>query len=145
MPGGGRHRCRRRRRSSPGTLSRPCPPGRERAKNLLWAAGKLADYAIALGRQAVPEVVLHPSVAERFTRCAPDLSGAPHAAHQLEVHRPAGGAAPLPGGLAAAPGTRQGSVCASGSRRLPGNGGRAAHGGAADAGRSAVAILTFPR
>jgi hypothetical protein len=51
------------------------PPGRERAKNLLWAAGKLADYAIALGLEAVPEVVLHPSVAERFTRCAPGLSG----------------------------------------------------------------------
>ena len=50
------------------------PGGRERAKNLLWAAGKLADYAIALGLEAVPEVVLHPSVAERFTRCAPGLS-----------------------------------------------------------------------
>jgi len=51
------------------------PGGRERAKNLLWAAGKLADYAIALGLEVVPEVVLHPSVAERFTRCAPGLSG----------------------------------------------------------------------
>jgi hypothetical protein len=50
------------------------PPGRERAKNLLWAAGKLADYAIGLGLDLVPEVVLHPSVAERFTRCAPGLS-----------------------------------------------------------------------
>jgi integrase len=50
-------------------------PGRERAKNLLWAAGKLADWAIGLGLEAVPEVVLHPSVAERFTRCAPGLSG----------------------------------------------------------------------
>jgi integrase len=50
------------------------PQGRERAKNLLWAAGKLADYAIGLGLEAVPEVVLHPSVAERFTRCAPGLS-----------------------------------------------------------------------
>src|SRR5262249_19962648 len=50
------------------------PPGQERAKNLLWAAGKLADYAIGLGLEAVPEVVLHPSVAERFTRCAPGLS-----------------------------------------------------------------------
>jgi len=48
---------------------------RERAKNLLWAAGKLADWAIGLGLEAVPEVVLHPSVAERFTRCAPGLSG----------------------------------------------------------------------
>jgi integrase len=50
------------------------PGGRERAKNLLWAAGKLADWAIGLGLDAVPEVVLHPSVAERFTRCAPGLS-----------------------------------------------------------------------
>jgi integrase len=51
------------------------PEGRERAKNLLWAAGKLADYAIGLGLEAVPGVVLHPSTAERFTRCAPGLSG----------------------------------------------------------------------
>jgi hypothetical protein len=51
------------------------PSGRERAKNLLWAAGKLADYAIGLGLDPVPEVVLHPSVAERFTRCAPGLAG----------------------------------------------------------------------
>ena len=48
--------------------------GRERAKNLLWAAGKLADYAIGLGLDPVPEVVLHPSAAERFTRCAPGLT-----------------------------------------------------------------------
>ena len=52
------------------------PQGRERAKNLLWAAGKLADYAIPLGLEPVPEVVLHPSVAERFTRCAPGVSAA---------------------------------------------------------------------
>jgi integrase len=51
------------------------PGGQERAKNLLWAAGKLAGYAIGLGLDPVPEVVLHPSVAERFTRCAPGLSG----------------------------------------------------------------------
>jgi integrase len=50
------------------------PGNRERAKNLLWAAGKAADYAIGLGLEAVPEVVLHPSTAERFTRCAPGLS-----------------------------------------------------------------------
>ena len=50
------------------------PEGRERAKNLLWAAGKLADWAIGLGLEAIPEVLLHPSVAERFTRCAPGLS-----------------------------------------------------------------------
>ena len=51
------------------------PAGRERAKNLLWAAGKLADWAIPLGLDAVPEVLLHPSVTERFTRTAPGLSG----------------------------------------------------------------------
>jgi integrase len=52
------------------------PEGRERAKNLLWAAGKLADYGLGLGLEPVPEVLLHPSTAERFTRCAPGLSGA---------------------------------------------------------------------
>src|ERR1700752_708222 len=56
-------------------IARTGPQGPERAKNLLWAAGKLADYAIGLGLDAVPEVLLHPSVAERFTRCAPGLSG----------------------------------------------------------------------
>ena len=50
------------------------PGGQERAKNLLWAAGKLADYAALLGLDLVPAVVLHPSAAERFTRCAPGLS-----------------------------------------------------------------------
>jgi len=50
------------------------PGGRERAKNLLWAAAKLADYAIGLGLDPVPEVLLHPSVIERFARCAPGLS-----------------------------------------------------------------------
>jgi integrase len=51
------------------------PGGRERAKNLLWAAAKLADYAIGLGLDPEPEVLLHPSVIERFARCAPGLSG----------------------------------------------------------------------
>ena len=51
------------------------PGGQERAKNLLWAAAKLADYAIGLGLDPVPEVLLHPSVIERFARCAPGLSG----------------------------------------------------------------------
>ena len=56
--------------------ARTAPQRRERAKNLLWAAGRLADYAIPLGLEPVPEVLLHPSTAERFTRCAPGLSGA---------------------------------------------------------------------
>ncbi len=51
------------------------PHGRERAKNLLWAAGKLADWGIRLGLDPVPEVLLHPSVIERFATCAPGLSG----------------------------------------------------------------------
>ena len=50
------------------------PAGRERVKNLLWAAGKLAGYAASLGLDLVPEVVFHPSVIERFARCAPGLS-----------------------------------------------------------------------
>ena len=52
------------------------PEGRERAKNLLWAAGRLADYAISMGLDLAPEIVFHPSVIERFARCAPGLSGA---------------------------------------------------------------------
>ena len=55
-------------------ITAAAPGGQERAENLLWAAGKLADYGIGLGLDAVPEVLLHPSVAERFTRCAPGLS-----------------------------------------------------------------------
>ena len=55
-------------------IGQVAPGGRERAKNLLRAAGKLADYGIGLGLEPVPEVLLHPSVAERLTRCAPGLS-----------------------------------------------------------------------
>ena len=51
------------------------PGGQERAKSLLWAAAKLADYAIGLGLDPVPEVLLHPSVIERFAVSAPGLSG----------------------------------------------------------------------
>ena len=51
------------------------PGGRQRAKNLLWAAGKLACYGIGIGLDPVPEVLLHPSVIERFTAHGPGLSG----------------------------------------------------------------------
>ena len=51
------------------------PAGQDRAKNLLWAAGKLAGWAIPLGLDPVPQVLLHPSVIERFTAHAPGLSG----------------------------------------------------------------------
>ena len=56
-------------------VAQAAPGGRERAKNLLWAAGKLADFAISLGLEPAPEVLLHPSVIERFTAHAPGLSG----------------------------------------------------------------------
>jgi len=52
------------------------PLGRDRAKNLLWAAGKLAAWGISVGLEPVPGVLLHPSVIERFTAHAPGLSGA---------------------------------------------------------------------
>jgi len=56
-------------------VERAAPPGRERAKNLLWAAGRLADWGIGLGLEPVPEVLLHPSVIERFAAHAPGLTG----------------------------------------------------------------------
>jgi hypothetical protein len=55
-------------------IAKTGPPGRERAENLLWAAGRLADYAASLGLDLAPETVFHPSVIERFARCAPGLS-----------------------------------------------------------------------
>jgi len=56
-------------------VTQAAPAGRERAKNLLRAAGRLADWAAGLGLEPVPQVLLHPSVIERFTTCAPGLSG----------------------------------------------------------------------
>jgi len=56
-------------------VSRAGPGGRERAKNLLWAAGRLADWAIGMGLDPVPPVLLHPSVTERFAAHAPGLTG----------------------------------------------------------------------
>jgi hypothetical protein len=56
-------------------VTRTAPQGRERARNLLRAAGKLADYGLGLGLEPAAEVLLHPSRAERFTRCVPGLSG----------------------------------------------------------------------
>jgi integrase len=58
-----------------GVVTRAAPEREVRAKSLLWAAGKLADYGLALGLEPVPEVLLHPSSVERFTRCAPGLTG----------------------------------------------------------------------
>jgi hypothetical protein len=51
------------------------PARPERAKNLLWAAGRLAEWAGGLGLEPAAEVLLHPSVIERFTAHAPGLAG----------------------------------------------------------------------
>jgi integrase len=51
------------------------PPTRARANALLWAAARLAAWAVPLGLAAAPEVLLHPSVIERFAASAPGLSG----------------------------------------------------------------------
>jgi hypothetical protein len=56
-------------------VTQAAPAGRDRAKNLLWAAGKLAGWAIPLGLEPAPGVLLHPSVIERFTAHASGLSG----------------------------------------------------------------------
>ena len=56
-------------------VSGAAPGGRERAKNLLWAAGRLAEWGTGLGLDPVPGVLLHPSVIERFTAHAPGLTG----------------------------------------------------------------------
>jgi hypothetical protein len=58
-----------------GVVAAAGPHARPRAKNLLWAAGRLAGYGIGLGLEPVPEVLLHPSVIERFTAHAPGLTG----------------------------------------------------------------------
>ena len=47
-----------------------------RANALLWAAARLASYAVPLGLEPAPGVLLHPSVIERFTVHAPGLSPA---------------------------------------------------------------------
>ena len=55
--------------------ARAGPGTRARANALLWAAARLAAFGIPLGLQAAPEVLLHPSVIERFAASAPGLSG----------------------------------------------------------------------
>ena len=113
------------------------PGGRERAKNLLWAAGKLADYAIGLGLDPAPEVMLHPSVAERFTRCAPGLSGVARRTLRTNLRFIGRRVVPQPvsGGSAAAPGAGQGALQPGADRRVPRAGGRAAHDASGGCGR----------
>ena len=56
-------------------VAQAAPGDRERAKCLLWAASKLATWATGLGMDPVPDVLLHPSVIERFAAHAPGISG----------------------------------------------------------------------
>ena len=112
------------------------PGGRERAKNLLWAAGRLADWGTGLGLDPVPGVLLHPSVIERFTAHAPGLTGVTRRTLRTNLRflarrgRSRAGA----GGRAAAPRAGQGTLCPGADRRLSRARRRPAHGGAADAG-----------
>jgi len=58
-------------------VARAGPGRRDRAKSLLYAAARLAAWASGLGLELAPEVLLHPSVIERF------------AAHSLGLSPPA--------------------------------------------------------
>src|SRR6266704_4567113 len=119
-------------------IGQVAPGGQERAKNLLWAAGKLAEYAIGLGLDPVPEVLLHPSVAERFTRCAPRLS--PVARRTLRTNLRFTGRRVVPqlypADLPLPPGKGQEAVQPGADRGVSRAGGRPAS-GAADAGGGA--------
>jgi hypothetical protein len=55
-------------------VARAGPARRDRAKSLLHAAARLADWASGLGLELAPEVLLHPSVIERFAAHSPGLS-----------------------------------------------------------------------
>jgi integrase len=50
-------------------VARVNPKSPERARALLWATSKLAEFSIACGLELSAEVVFHPSVIERF--CSP--------------------------------------------------------------------------
>ena len=56
-------------------VARAGRPTRARANALLRAAARLAAFGVPLGLEAVPEVLLHPSVTGRFAVSAPGLSG----------------------------------------------------------------------
>ena len=120
------------------TVVASCGPlGRDRAKNLLWAAGKLASYGIGAGLEPVPGVLLHPSVIERFTAHGPGLSGAARRtlrtnlrfiARQVVPHLDPGDA-PLPRQRARKPYTPaeiDGYLALAGTQPTPGRRSRAA-------------------
>lgn len=57
-------------------VARAGPSSRERANAMLWAAARLAAFAVPLGLEPVPEVLLHPSTIERFAAGAAGISPA---------------------------------------------------------------------
>ena len=116
-------------------ILKAAPEGRERAKNLLWAAGRLADCAIPLGLDAVPEVLLHPSVVERFTRTAPGLSGAARRTLRTNLRFVGRRVVPqlYPQDLPLPRERGEGALRPGGDRWVSGAGGRPADRGAADA------------
>ena len=67
-----------------------------------------------------PEVLLHPSVAERFTRCAPGLSGVARRTLRTNLRFIGRRVVPqlYPADTAAAPGTGQAAVQPGGDRRV---------------------------
>jgi hypothetical protein len=93
-------------------VTRAAPARPERAKNLLWAAGRLADWAAGLGLEPAAEVLLHPSVIERFTAHAPGLAGVTRRTLRTNLRFTARAVVPpaVPGGSAAAPRAGQGAV-----------------------------------
>jgi len=78
-----------------GVITQVAPAGRERAKNLLWAAGKLADYAASLGLELSPGVVPAHAVLYRPVRLSASadvgqyqvhLTGRTGTVHEHEQH-----------------------------------------------------------
>ena len=86
---------------------------------------------IGLGLDLAPEVLLHPSVAERFTRCAPGLSAVARRTLRTNLRFIGRRVVPQPVSRrsAAAPGTVRGALQPGGDRRVPRPGGCPAHGG----------------
>src|SRR5208282_1951313 len=69
-------------------VEQAAPPTRARANALLWAASRVAAYAVPLGLEPVPEVLLHPSVIERFAASAPGLSGSARRTRRCPASEP---------------------------------------------------------
>jgi integrase len=57
-------------------VSQADPPTPQRARNLLFAASRLGAFGLARGLELRPEVLLLPSVTERFTATMPGVSAA---------------------------------------------------------------------